>query len=367
MATYGMKDAANLTLVSKRTGDVALFLDYANATSSEWTSERVEATAKGTTAISWDSARKGTLTVDSEIFDLGYLAMVIGSEVKKGQNDILKREVVTVDATRVSKIEGVVDPSTVSLIKLKKDLVEHDGLPVVSTTGNKALLPSLVKDVVVNVDDVSANITFAPSDRAVSYDIKRDGVSVGTVTDTTFADTGLTAEQTYVYTIVAVNEFGTAAPSAKVTATALADGVKERVQFKATSGDIEAAEAVEGVLGESINSMVTYGFEDGKITFNSKAKIGDNYAVYYMESIDNARTIEISADKFPDSYEIFADAMIREKETGADEFVQIHYKNARPQSNFTLTQSATEPTSLSVVFDLVPDKNQQLAEMKFID
>ena len=49
MATYGMKDAANLTLVNKKTGNIDLFLDYANATSSEWTSERVFATKKGTT------------------------------------------------------------------------------------------------------------------------------------------------------------------------------------------------------------------------------------------------------------------------------------------------------------------------------
>lgn len=367
MATYGMKDAANLTLIDKKTGNVALFVDYANASSSEWTSERVYATSKGTNAISWDSGRTGTLTIDSEIFDLGYLAMAIGSEVEKGANDIFKREVVTIDESRINKIEGIIEASSVSVIKLKQDLIEHDGLPVISTTGNKALLPDLVRNVSVSVDDISAIITFDATDRAVTYDVKRDGVSVGTTTETTFTDEGLTADQAYVWTIVAVNEFGTGAPSAKVSASALATGVKVRVPHVATGLDITAAELVEGTLGELINSMVTFGYADGKVTFNSKAKVGDSYAVYYMETVNDARTIKISSDKFPSSYEIFADAMIRETETSADEFVQIHYKNARPQSNFTLTQSATEPTSLSVVFDLLPDKNKQLAEMKIID
>lgn len=103
-----------------------------------------------------------------------------------------------------------------------------------------------------------------------------------------------------------------------------------------------------------------------EITFASDAVEGEAYAVYYVVVDAQARTIEIRADKFPKSYEIIADALIREKETGRDEFVQIHYPNARPQSNFTVTMSATDPTNLQVTFDLFPDKDKNLATYKII-
>ena len=43
MATYGMKDACNLTLVKRGTNEVVLHSDYANTTNVEWKSDRVYA------------------------------------------------------------------------------------------------------------------------------------------------------------------------------------------------------------------------------------------------------------------------------------------------------------------------------------
>lgn len=103
-----------------------------------------------------------------------------------------------------------------------------------------------------------------------------------------------------------------------------------------------------------------------EITFATDAIEGEAYAVYFLVLDSQAKTIEIRADKFPKSFEIIADALIREKDSGKDEFIQIHYPNARPQSNFTVTMSATEPTNLSVTFDLFPDKNKNLATYKII-
>ena len=367
MATYGMKDAANLTLVNKKTGNIDLFLDYANATSSEWTSERVFATKKGTNAIAWDTNRTGTLTIESEIFDLSYLAMVLGSEIVKGTNGIVKRETVTLDASKQLQLGGNIDENSVSVLKLKEDLIEHDGAPIPATTGALALLPAIPRNVKVNSNDKTAIITFDDSEGAVTYEIKRAGATVGTVTDNSFTDTGLTPATLYAYTVIAVNEFGTSPVSAVVSATTSANGVTTRTLTQATAPAITTAEAGSGTLNAEATNMVTFNMVGNIVQFNDKALAGEHYAVYYTENVDNVRTIEISAKKFPDSYEIFADATIREQESGVDEFVQIHYKKARPQSNFTLTQSATEPTSLSVVFDLFADKNDVLAEMKVVD
>lgn len=367
MATYGMKDAANLTLVDKKTGKVVLFVDYANATSSEWTAERVFATKKGTQAIAWDSNRTGTLTVDTEIFDLSYLALAIGSDVEKGANDIFKREPVTVDATREVKLPGLVIPETVSVIKLKEDMIEHDGTPLPATTGQRQLLPAMVSNIVASANASSVVLTFDAVPRALSYVIRRNGEIVGTVATNSFTDEGLAPVTNHQYTVTATNEYGTGALSAVVDVVTSAEGTSTRTPHQATSQAIEAAQANEGVLNETATNMVTFEFVNGTVRFSEKAMPGESYAIYYMETVENVRTITVSAEKFPGSYEIFADALIREQETGTDEFVQFHYKNARPQSNFTITQSATEPTSLSVVFDLFPDKNKRLAEFKYID
>ena len=46
--------------------------------------------------------------------------------------------------------------------------------------------------------------------------------------------------------------------------------------------------------------------------------------------------------------------MMKERDTGRNELIQIHYLNAKPQSNLSLTMSANEPTNFNVVFDLIP-------------
>lgn len=367
MATYGMKDAANLTLVDKATKKVTLFIDYANATSSEWSAERVYATKKGTNAIAWDSNRQGTLTIESEMFDLSYLALAIGSDIAVGKNDIMKREAITLDESREVRLEGVIEPESVSVIKLHEDMIEHDGAPIPALTGQRELLPEIVRDLVVGTNENSAVITFAPSLNAVSYEILQDGEVVGTVSQNSFTIEGLTPTTGYEISVRAINEYGTSALSAVVKVTTPEEGVTERTLHEATPQDIADAESQEGTLNDMASNMVTFEVNGNVVKFNDKALVGDSYAIYYLEEVDNVRTITVAADKFPASYEIFADAYIREQETGTDEFVQIHYKNARPQSNFTLTQSATEPTNLSVVFDLFPDKDKKLAEFKVID
>lgn len=367
MATYGMRDAANLTFVNKKTGNIDLFLDYANATSSEWTSDRVYATKKGTNAIAWDTGRTGTLTVDSELFDLSYLALVLGSDIEKGTNGIMKREVYTVDESRTVKLDGNIDSETVSVVKLHEDEVEHNGFPLQSTTGQFLQLPEMVKNVSVAVNDKTAMITFDESVRALEYEIRREGEVIGTVTGTSFTDNGLTPASPYGYTVVPVNKFGHGAESAEVEVTTSADGVLERTPFKATALAISQAESNVGTLNDATVSAVTFGVTGDRVQLSEKAVIGEKYAVYYTENVSNVRTLEIASDKFASSYEIYADATIRNQTTGEDEFVQFKYFNGRPQSNLTITQNATEPTSLSIVFDLLAGEGNKLAEMKVVD
>ena len=368
MAIYGMKDAANLMLIDKVTGLPVLFIDYANATSSEWTSEQVFATKKGTNAIRWDNARTGTLTVDTEMFDFGLLAMVMGSEVENGTSDVFTRVQATLDGSKQVDLgaNAEIDPDTLSVIKLKRDLVEHDGMPLINTSNQIAGLPAMVTQVQVQANAIDAKIGFPAVAKAEKYIIKRNGEVIGEPTANSFIDTGLTPESKVTYTVTAMNSIGSSPESALVEVTMAASGVTEYSLFTATTKAIADAAANVGQVLEVTAGQVVYSFENGVITFNDYAIAGENYAIYYMEPTENVKTISINANKFPSNYEIFANATIREQETGQDELVQIHYKNAKPQSNFSLVQSATEPTSLSIVFDLFPDNKQDLAEIKVV-
>jgi hypothetical protein len=253
MALYGIKDCANLSLFDLGTGAPALHTDYANVSTNEWSSERVYANSKGTRAIAWDYDRQSTLAVEMEVFDLKWIALVAGSELKQGETNVAKREVVRVGSSKKATLKGTPLEGSVQVVRVGSDDIEHIGEPLDEVAGTSTT--------------VGAN------------------------------------------------------------------------QFKVAGAEI---------------------------TFATDAVEGESYAVYYLVLDSQAKTITISADKFPKNFKIIADALIREKETGKDEFVQIEYVNAKPQSNFTITMSATEPTNLAVTFDLFPNKDKEIAIYKVL-
>lgn len=126
------------------------------------------------------------------------------------------------------------------------------------------------------------------------------------------------------------------------------------------------SEPLEEVTGATAVATGQFKATGNELTFASDAVEGTAFAVYYLVLDSQVKSMTISADKFPKAFKVIADALIREKETGTDEFVQIEYFNARPQSNFTITMSATEPTNLQVTFDLFPNKDKNFAEYKII-
>ena len=130
---YGIKDAANLTIktIEKggKEGKIFLYTPYANVTTNEWSSDRVYAMAKGVKAIGWDHNKESTLTVESEVFDLKWLAMVAGSDwitASVGNGfDLLRREILKGDETGSITISGSPVEGTVSVFILDTDGVSH--------------------------------------------------------------------------------------------------------------------------------------------------------------------------------------------------------------------------------------------------
>ena len=85
---------------------------------------------------------------------------------------------------------------------------------------------------------------------------------------------------------------------------------------------------------------------------------GSKLVVFYLTNKAGAKTLTISTDKFPQNYEIYADTLIRDT-NGVDEFVNIHYLNVKPKSQFTLTMDAGNITTLSVEFDVLKDSGSE--------
>lgn len=231
---YGIKDAANLFIKSKADGKMFLYTPYANVTTNDWSADQVEARAKGVKAIVWDTNKESTLTVESEVFDLKWLAMLAGNDWVEGSTDVLRREVVLLDELG------------------------------------------------------SGELTGTPVEESVSA-----------------------------YEVV--------------------DG-----------------EAV--ILGEEVTDITVAGNQIESTGLSNKRII-----VFYMEKATNAKTLKFTFDKYPENFEIYGDVMITPKSGGAHEFVQMHWGNAKPQSNFSITMDATSSTNLSVTFDILPDENGDMA------
>ena len=233
MNIYGIKDSANFTIKHKsgaNKGKVFLYADYATVSTNEWTSEQVYAKSKNVNAIRWDFGRASTLKTDMEIYDLKWIAMLFGTDFVKGNTNILKREVLTLDAEKKVTMAGTVVTGSLSVYTL-----DDDGL--------------------TNLEELSATDGYTIADKTIT---------------------------------------------------------------------------------------VTNG------------KAGDQIAVYYLEANADAKTLTINADKYPENFEIYADTEIK----GTDDsiqFVQIHYLNVKPKSQFTLTLDASNVATISVEFDVLKD------------
>ena len=98
---FGIKDAADLILKSKKDNKIVLSSDYFNVSTNASTAGRTYAKKKGVNAIAWDGEKESTLTLQSEVFDLKWLGILAGDEMLKGEQDIIQREVLKVTSGKV--------------------------------------------------------------------------------------------------------------------------------------------------------------------------------------------------------------------------------------------------------------------------
>lgn len=355
---YAMKDCSNLIMVSKKTGKPALYIDYANSVNAEFSSEAVYANKKGNRAVRFDGSYTGTLTVETELFDMALLASTVGAKVKKGEKSVFERYAHQIDGTKkiVLPVKSTeFDPKSLSVFKLDGGI---DGVqeaePLMNTTTQKENIPTYVKSVTVTTTDTEATITFSRVAGAEYYVVMRGEDVIGKITSDTIKDSGLTAGTEYSYTVKAVNRYGTSSKSPVVKATTNSAGVTDPSQFIPLEQAITEAKTEKKTLAEIPATAITYTLAGNTITLNDNAQETDAFVAYYFEKVVDTESFTVNDTVFPEDYEIYTDAIIR-PENGEDEIVKINYFKVKPQPKFTLTQSATEPTKLSIVFDTFAD------------
>lgn len=167
---YGLKDCANLTLVDLKDNSVFLYSDYANVSTNEWSAERQYATEKGTNAISWDSQKKSTIAVETEVFDLKFLAMANGSDFVYGQEgDVRRREVFTVTGGKgVLKTTPVAN--SVTVLPVGTNGLELDGAVALTEVKTE---PASATEVQLTGKDLTFEASVTDGTMFVAYFVEK--------------------------------------------------------------------------------------------------------------------------------------------------------------------------------------------------
>lgn len=232
------KDACNLYLYDMN-DKPQLFSDYANSTSFDFGSSVAYAKAKGVNKISFKTDQTGTLTAEFDIYDLKWIAIMLGAMEKTGKNQVARREVKTVSSNTVD-VDGTPKTGTVSVFTVLSDEKSHD-----------------------------------------------EDVAVDAVTGS----------------------------SVDLTTSALADGTK--------------------------------------------------VVVYYLEDTVKEKKFTVNANDVANFYKLRGQALMT-SEDGSIDLVEFYCPKIRPQGSFQFQLDASEASSLSVAFDILPDTNGDMMEVVYI-
>lgn len=161
MSLYGIKDSSNITLISNKTQKQVLYSKSANKTDISFSSSPVYALKKGVKSISWDTQREGQCVMSMQVFDLQWIALLMGSEFKPvtAEDKIASRKMVTV-ANATGTFTGNIVSGSLTVFKLENDNVTHTTEYTVTTEPTVAANKYKISS--ATVGDVTTNtITFA--------------------------------------------------------------------------------------------------------------------------------------------------------------------------------------------------------------
>jgi len=123
---YGVKDMAKLAIYKKSDNSLFAYFPFGNSMTISITGDSVEATANGSTIITWQANRKGTAQLETQVISPKLLAIVLGATSTTGSGTIAQYESGTV-GTSSPTYTLAETPSTASLSVF---LTEADGATV---------------------------------------------------------------------------------------------------------------------------------------------------------------------------------------------------------------------------------------------
>lgn len=131
---YALKDSCNTTIIDRKTGKPFLYADYLNSASLTIEGETVFAKAKGMNKIAFEGAKTGTFTMETEVFEFKYLALLLGGKMTKGTADIAKRFVAKIGADKSVTIPGKAVANSIAVFKVERDNKTHISEVITSPT-----------------------------------------------------------------------------------------------------------------------------------------------------------------------------------------------------------------------------------------
>jgi hypothetical protein len=182
-----MKDVANLRF-EDQDGNVVLYSDYGRTSTLEFTSDQVYAYNKSTKSVRFDNNREGTMTFETELFDLSLLALLFGTSLKEGEQDIAKREKFTVSkgVTTLDALEAAPADGTLSVFEVDpKAMASHVRQLTLAASETPAAGEYYInKDnqIIVNADD------FADGGAVAAYYLTSTNVKYFTVDAESFPE-----------------------------------------------------------------------------------------------------------------------------------------------------------------------------------
>ncbi len=186
---YAIKDAANVTFYEKSTMQPIMYTDYLNTFSLDLQSKTVFAQTKGVNKIAFDGTKTGTVSMEAEVFELKYLALLLGSSIVQNQNiDVAKREVftvsnivnnqITLNATPVANTVAVFNCDT----DLRTQLTEIDNITVTGTTVDLGATKPTAEYIVVYY------MTSLPSSNSMTVSAQGGGSNLVLIGETSVKD-----------------------------------------------------------------------------------------------------------------------------------------------------------------------------------
>ena len=171
---YGIKDSANMQLISLKTGRVILDVPQPNSIEQAWSNTGItEAKNHGTRAITWDGQKECTITASIEVMNSELMALMSKAKLVKEAIDVRVRkefkvteEAQVLDLTDLGNVVAVTDVFVVNSDKTKKkditDVSAFDDVAKTVTLGG-----AVVGDTVIvygKANEVKTHFTIKDKD-----------------------------------------------------------------------------------------------------------------------------------------------------------------------------------------------------------